>query len=142
MKVPVKWLKEMVDTDLTARETARRMTMAGLEAENIEVIGDGWDNVYVGEVLKIDPHPDADRLVLPTVAAGEHEIRVVTGAPNIAEGQRVALALVGARLIDAYADEHKLRTLKPSTIRGVRPRVWSAPRKSWDCRTSMKEFSY
>ena len=120
MKVPVKWLKEMVDTDLTAREIARRLTMAGLEAENIEVIGEGWDNVYVGEVLKIDPHPDADRLVLPTVAAGEHEIRVVTGAPNIAEGQKVALALVGARLIDAYADEYKLRTLKPSTIRGVR----------------------
>lgn len=120
MKVPVKWLKSLVPTDLSAQEIARRMTMAGLEAENIEQIGDSWEHVYVGEVVRVDPHPDADRLTLPHVVAGEHEITVVTGAPNIAPGQKVVLALAGARLIDPYADELKYRTLKPSTIRGVR----------------------
>src|SRR5690606_34219542 len=79
-----------------------------------------WDNVYVGLVEKVEPHPDADRLVLATVSAGEHRLTVVTGAPNIAEGQKVALALVGARLVDPYAETLQYRTLKPSSIRGVR----------------------
>lgn len=119
MKVPVKWLKQFVETDLSAAEIARRMTMAGLEAESIERVGDTWENVFVGEVVRVDPHPDADRLTLPYVVAGEHELTVVTGAPNIAAGQKVALALAGARLIDAYSEELKYRTLKPSKIRGV-----------------------
>ena len=104
MKVPFNWLKEYVDLDVTPQELAQRMTMAGLEAEQIDYIGDTWDNVFVAEVEKVEPHPDADRLVLATSSAGEHRLTVVTGAPNIAEGQKVALALAGARLIDAYAE--------------------------------------
>ncbi len=120
MLVPVRWLKEFVHTELTTEEIAHRLTMAGLEAENISRIGVDWDNVYVGLVEKVERHPDADRLVLATVAAGEHHLTVVTGAPNIAEGQNVALALAGARLIDGYSEELKYITLKPSSIRGVR----------------------
>lgn len=120
MKVPVRWLKELVPTDLSAAEIGHRLTMAGLEAESITEIGASWDKVYVGVVERVEPHPNADRLVLATVHAGEHRLTVVTGAPNIAEGQKVALALAGARLIDPYAEELKLFTLKPSTIRGVR----------------------
>ncbi|MBX6343249.1 MAG: phenylalanine--tRNA ligase subunit beta, partial [Thermomicrobiaceae bacterium] len=120
MKVPVRWLKELVPTDLSAAEIGQRLTMAGLEAESITEIGASWDKVYVGVVERVEPHPNADRLVLATVHAGEHRLTVVTGAPNIAEGQKVALALAGARLIDPYAEELKLFTLKPSTIRGVR----------------------
>ncbi len=119
MKVPFRWLKQYVDIDISPEELARRMTMAGLEAENIEYIGDSWDKVYVAEVLDVSQHPDADRLVLADVAAGEHRLTVVTGAPNIAKGQKVALALAGARLIDAYADELKYKTLKPGKIRGI-----------------------
>lgn len=120
MNVPYKWLQEFVPTDLSPQDLAFRMTMAGLEAEKIEQIGAGWDNVYVGEVLTVEPHPDADRLVLADVDAGEHRLRVVTGAPNIAPRQKVALALAGARLIDAYATEPKLKTLKPGVIRGIK----------------------
>src|SRR5215203_3875960 len=94
--------------------------MAGLEAEKIETIGDGWANVYVGLVESVERHPDADRLNLVDVIAGEHALRVVTGAPNIAKGQRVALALVGARLIDGHSDSGQLKTLKAGTIRGIR----------------------
>ncbi len=120
MNVPYRWLKQYVDTDLSSETLGQKMTMAGLEAEQITRIGAGWDKVYVGEVMSVTQHPDADRLVLADVAAGEHRLTVVTGAPNIAEGQKVALALAGARLIDAYAEELKYKTLKPGSIRGVR----------------------
>lgn len=120
MNVPYRWLKQYVETDLAPEELAHRLTMAGLEAELLTRIGAEWDKVYVGEVVSVTPHPDADRLVLADVAAGAHRLTVVTGAPNIAEGQKVALALAGARLIDAYAGEVKYKTLKPGSIRGVR----------------------
>lgn len=120
MKVPVRWLREFVATDLPSEEIARRLTMAGLEAESIERIGEGWDKVYVGLVEKVERHPNADRLVLATVVAGEHRLTVVTGAPNIAAGQNVALALVGARLIDGHSEEIREKTLKVGDIRGVR----------------------
>jgi phenylalanyl-tRNA synthetase beta chain len=119
MKVPFRWLKEYVDIDVSPEELARRMTMAGLEAEKIEYIGDTWDKVFVAEVKGVSQHPDADRLVLADVEAGEHRLTVVTGAPNIAEGQKVALALAGARLIDAYSEDLKYKTLKPGKIRGI-----------------------
>ena len=120
MKVPVRWLRELVNVDWSAAEIARRMTMAGLEAEAITVIGETWDNVYVGYVDHVERHPNADRLNLVTVSAGEHHLTVVTGAPNIAEKQKVALALAGARLVDGHSDEFRMVTLKPSSIRGIR----------------------
>jgi|UniRef100_A0A7C1JXD2 phenylalanyl-tRNA synthetase beta chain len=120
MKVPMRWLRELVATDLSADELAERLTLAGLEVESIERIGAHWDNIYVGVVERIEPHPNADRLVLATVNAGAHRLTVVTGAPNIAVGQKVALALAGATLYDGHSAEPKLTTLKPATIRGVR----------------------
>ncbi|MCA9833583.1 MAG: phenylalanine--tRNA ligase subunit beta [Thermomicrobiales bacterium] len=121
MKAPLSWLKDMVSIEITAEELAARMTMAGLEAEKIEHLGAEWgDKVYVAEVLNVTQHPDADRLVLADIQAGEHRLTVVTGAPNIATGQKVVLALAGARLVDAYADEPgKMKTLKPGKIRGI-----------------------
>lgn len=120
MKVPYSWLKEFVQTDLPPERMAHELTMAGLEAEHICRIGADWNNVFVGEVLSVSPHPDADRLVLADVTAGDHRLTVVTGAPNIATGQKVALALAGARLTDAYADGPRYKTLKPGSIRGIR----------------------
>ena len=120
MKVPLRWLNEFVDTGLSLKDLTHRLTMAGLEAEKITVVGEEWENIYVGRVEAVEPHPDADRLVLATVDAGDHRLRVVTGAPNIAQDQMVALALAGARLIDGHADGKLYRTLKPSAIRGIR----------------------
>ncbi len=120
MKVPLRWLSEFIDTGLSPEDLAHRLTMAGLEAEKITSIGDGWNSVFVGRVESVQPHPDADRLVLATVAAGEHRLTVVTGAPNIAQGQVVPLALAGARLIDGHAEGQVFKTLKPGMIRGVR----------------------
>ncbi len=120
MKVPVRWLKELVPTNLTAREIGHRLTMAGLEAEAITEIGANWDNIFVGLVERVERHPNADRLVLATVNLGEQRLTVVTGAPNVAAGQKVPFALSGARLFDGHSAEAKLITLKPNTIRGVR----------------------
>ena len=120
MKVPVRWLKDLVPVEMSSEEIAQRLTMAGLEAEGIEKIGIDWDKIYVGTVLKVDQHPDADRLVLATIRAGEIEQTVVTGAPNIEAGQKVAFAQLGARLVDPYSEEPKMMTLKANKIRGVR----------------------
>jgi phenylalanyl-tRNA synthetase beta chain len=120
MKVPVRWLKDLVPVDMPPEEIGHRLTMAGLEAEGIEKIGITWDKIYVAEVEKVEQHPDADRLVLATVSAGEHRQTVVTGAPNITAGQKVSLALVGAKLVDPYSEEPRTMTLKANKIRGVR----------------------
>lgn len=120
MKVPLRWLSEFIDTSLSPQELAHRLTMAGLEAEKISTIGDGWQNIFVGHVEAVERHPDANRLVLATVAAGDHRLTVVTGAPNIATGQIVPLALAGARLIDGHAEGVVYKTLKPGMIRGIR----------------------
>lgn len=120
MNVPLRWLADFVDTGLSARELAHKLTMAGLEAEQIQEIGAGWNNVFVGDVKSVERHPNADRLVLADVEAGPHHLTVVTGAPNIAAGQKVALALAGARLIDGHSDSGALKTLKPGMIRGIR----------------------
>jgi phenylalanyl-tRNA synthetase beta chain len=119
----MKWLAEFVKTGLTPQELAHRLTMAGLEAEKITQIGEMWgDKVFVAEVNDVAKHPDADRLVLADVSAGEHRLTVVTGAPNIAAGQKVVLALAGARLYDGYSDSPtpEIKTLKPGTIRGIK----------------------
>ena len=67
MKVPLSWLKEYVDIGLPPKELAHRLTMAGLEAGGVTVIGGSWDNVFVGHVTAVEPHPNADRLTLVTV---------------------------------------------------------------------------
>lgn len=125
MQVPLSWLKEYVDLVLPVEELADRLTLAGLEVERIERIGDFWerDRVFVGEVLEVRPHPNADRLVLAVVNYGAPEpMTVVTGAPNLKPGMagvKVAFAIAGARLIDGHAEGRRMMTLKPGKIRGV-----------------------
>lgn len=117
MRVPLRWLSEYVDLVLEPEELARRLTTAGVEVGEIITAGE-WENIVVGEVVKVDKHPNADRLTLPTVDIGGGEQRqVVCGAPNIAAGQKIAYAAVGARLIDGHSCEPT--TLKKAKIRGV-----------------------
>ncbi len=114
------WLREYVRFDQSVDELASRITLAGLEIKRVERAGQEWANIFVGEVERVEPHPDADSLVLATVGYGTERLTVVTGAPNIEERQKVALALQGAVLNDAYSEEPRKRKLKPSKIRGVR----------------------
>lgn len=117
MKVSLKWLREYVDIKLAPKELAERLTMAGLEVKGIQVTGGTWDNVVVGEVIALNPHPNADRLRLATVDLGTKQVTTVCGAPNIALGQKVSFAHIGARLIDGHTGQAV--ELKPARIRGV-----------------------
>jgi len=116
MKVSLKWLSEYVAIKLTPQELAERLTMAGIEVQGVQTVG-GWEKMLVGEVIEVNPHPDADRLKLATVNLGTQQLTVVCGAPNIAVGQRVPFARVGAQLIDGHTGE--MLTLKPAKIRGI-----------------------
>ena len=117
MKVALKWLRDYVDIKLTPEDLAEMLTMAGLEVKGIQTTGGTWDNVVIGEVIALNPHPNADRLKLATVDLGTGQVTTVCGAPNIELGQRVPFAHIGARLIDPHTEETVL--LKPAKIRGV-----------------------
>ncbi len=132
MLVPISWLKEYVDLNLPIQQLAERLTLAGLEVEGIENVGDWWDpeTIVVGRIVAVKPHPNADRLVLVDVDYGASAPeQVVTGAPNLFAYKgmenppvlKVAFARAGAVLIDAYSDEQPRpkKKLKPSKIRGV-----------------------
>ena len=121
MKVSWQWLREYVDLPVTPRELAQRLTMAGLEAEKIEEIGADWDPelIRVATVKEVRAIPGAERVVQTFLELPEREVMVVTGAPNIAAGQKVALALIGARLYDGHRDDSVLRTLKARPIMGI-----------------------
>lgn len=117
MKVSLSWLRDYVDVAIGARELGEKLTAAGLELNGIQSIGDGWDNVAIGQVIALNPHPDADRLTLATVDLGGEQLTVVCGAPNIGVGQRVPFARIGAKLIDGRSGETV--SLKRARIRGV-----------------------
>jgi phenylalanyl-tRNA synthetase beta chain len=130
--------------DLDPIELAERLTLAGLEVEHIRWVGlnpspryhvplermdeaDGlpWerDKIFVGEIIRTERHPDADRLLLATVEyGGDKPMTIITGAPNLRPGDmmiKVAFATIGARLVDPYADSYKTMTLKAGKIRGI-----------------------
>ncbi len=99
MKFTLNWLKEYLDISLTAAEIADRLTMLGLEVDSVEELHQGLDNIKVARILAVEPHPDADRLTLCDVDAGEETpVRVVCGAPNARAGLVTAIALPGAIL--------------------------------------------
>jgi phenylalanyl-tRNA synthetase beta chain len=141
MRIPLSWLREYVEIKISPEELAERLTFAGLEVEQMEYIGIArpehlhmahperpelaWDptRVFVGQILEVKPHPNADRLTLAMVDYGhDTPIQVVTGAPNIKVGERghkVAFGIEGARLFDGHQPGWAVMTLKKSKIRGI-----------------------
>ena len=117
MKFPFSWLREYVSVSLSAREIAERLTMAGVEANVTEATGQSWDKITVGQIVVLEPHPNADRLQLATIDFGQGQSKVVCGATNVRVGDKVAFAKVGAQLIDGHSG--KPVQLKPAKIRGV-----------------------
>jgi len=111
MKLSLNWLKDYVDIDMSVEELAHVMTMAGLEVEGIEHLGQSLDGVVAAEILSVKKHPKADRLVLCEMDTGSGESTVVCGAPNVKKGQLVPMALPGTTLPGGI-------TIKKSKIRG------------------------
>jgi phenylalanyl-tRNA synthetase beta chain len=99
MRVPLNWLSDYIDIQLSPEQLAERLTMLGMEVKGIEAFGADWRSVVVGELLTVAKHPRADRLSLTTVDVGGGQVlEIVCGATNIAPGQRVPVALLGAVL--------------------------------------------
>ncbi len=117
MKVPLNWLKDYVDVTLPPAELAQKLTMAGFEVAEIITAGGSWDNITIGQITAVNPHPNADRLRLATVDTGAGTETVVCGAPNLNIGDKIAFARVGARLTNPYNGQ--VEELKPAKIRGV-----------------------
>ncbi|WP_322522194.1 phenylalanine--tRNA ligase subunit beta [Guyparkeria halophila] len=92
------WLRTWIDPQVDTEELAHRLTMAGLEVDAIEPAAPAFDNVVVGEVKTVRPHPDADKLRVTEVFDGETTWQVVCGAPNVREGLKAPLARGGATL--------------------------------------------
>jgi len=120
MKISYNWLSTLIKTDLSAEACATRLTACGLEVEGIEEIESvpgGLRGLVVGSVESCEKHPDADRLHLTKVNIGTGELlSIVCGAPNVAAGQKVIVATIGAKL---YPTEGEPFEIKKSKIRGA-----------------------
>ena len=144
MKIVLSWLKEYVDLDISIVEIARTLNNLGLEIEGVSIVGLpmpdevkefnitglSWDKdkFVVAEILEVNPHPNADRLILCQLNDGTQELTILTGAPNLFEYKgkgrlpkpiKVAYAREGAHLYDGHQPGYVLTTLKRAIIRGV-----------------------
>src|SRR5262245_16264721 len=112
MQFPESWLRTMVDPPLTTEALAHLLTMSGLEVEAIAPVAPAFSKVVVGQVLEVARHPNADKLTVCKVDAGEGSpLAIICGAPNVAAGMKAPVALVGAELPGV--------TIKPTALRGV-----------------------
>ena len=114
MRVPLSWLREYVDVDLSPRQLADELTVRGMEVSAVEQVGAGWTDVVVGRLVGVERHPNADTLWLTRVEVqpGAEPLEIVCGAQNLELGQLVPVARVGAVLPGD-------RRIERSKIRGV-----------------------
>lgn len=116
MRVSYKWLQEYVDIPVSPADLADRLTAHGLTVEGYEDPGAEVSKVYTGKITKIQPHPNADKLVVCSINIGDPEdIQIVTGAANVGENDIVPVAVVGARLAGGVK-------IKKTKLRGVESR--------------------
>ena len=122
MDISFRWLNQYVEQDWAPDDLAERLTMAGLEVETVEPVGQSLDGVVVGELKTVREHPNADRLVLCDVDLGDGApSQIACGAPNVAEGQKVPVATVGTTLSLPDPDNPEERqelTVEARTLRG------------------------
>lgn len=113
MLVPISWLKDFVDFDLSPEELAEQLNLTGTAVESIKTLGAGLEKVVVGQLEEVKPHPDADKLSVTTVNVGRPErLQIVCGAKNIKAGDKVPVALIGAHLPNGVE-------IKAAKLRGV-----------------------
>lgn len=113
MKFSENWLRELVAIDIDREALTHRLTMAGLEVDDVDVLGASLDGIVVGEIISAEKHPQADRLQLCTVdAGGDEPLQIVCGAPNARVGLKAPLATIGARMPDGFV-------IKKAKLRGI-----------------------
>ncbi|HOW57181.1 MAG TPA: hypothetical protein PKZ12_04210, partial [Smithellaceae bacterium] len=96
MLVSVKWLRDYVDIEITAAELADKLTMAGLEVDEIRTVQPSFSGVVVAKIISVSPHPNSEKLSICEVTDGQTNYQVVCGAKNIKAGNIVPMAKVGA----------------------------------------------
>ena len=120
MKISYNWLKTLINIDLTPQQIDEYLTSSGLEVEGIEAfetVKGGLKGIVVGEVVEKEKHPDADKLSITKVNIGGVELlNIVCGAPNVAAGQKVLVATIGAKLYPTTGEPFEI---KKSKIRGA-----------------------
>ena len=109
MKISENWLREWVNPNIDTTTLVDQLTMAGLEVEGVESAGPSLSLVVVGEVLSLEPHPNADKLKLCQVTDGQETMPVICGAANVRQGQKVVLAKIGAQLPGIKIKKARLR---------------------------------
>lgn len=112
MKVSLNWLKKYTDINISAQELCDKMTMSGFEVEGMEDMSASTRNVVVGKIVKLEKHPDADKLQICQIDIGDKIVQIVTGADNVFEGALVPAALDDSQLPDG-------KTIKSGKLRGV-----------------------
>ncbi len=113
MKITYNWLKEFIEIDISPEEVAEKITLAGVEVDNVTELNSFMKDVVVAEITSIDKVPDSDKLSLCKVYDGEETYDIVCGAKNMKQGDKVALAKIGAVLPGDFK-------IKKSKIRGVK----------------------
>ena len=98
MRVSMKWLREYINITLGAEELAEVLIKGGIEVEGVQYLNKGFKDVYIGEITDINPHPQADNLLICTAHSGSQEITLVCGANNIELGDKVPVAVPGTVL--------------------------------------------
>jgi phenylalanyl-tRNA synthetase beta chain len=126
MQFPESWLRAFCDPPLSTEQLAERLTMAGLEVEDLRPVAPPFSGVVVAEIVEAVPHPSADRLRVCRVDAGPHSpegpLQIVCGAPNARVGIKVPLALVGAELPPSDDGKGEPFRIGVGTLRGVESR--------------------
>ena len=117
MKFTLNWLKDYIDFDLSPEELSHKLTMAGLEVEDVIYQGKGLENIIAAQITELTPHPDAEKLSLCKVTDAENDYDIVCGATNMKAGDKVALAKIGAKLPPGPKFVEGLK-IKKAKIRG------------------------
>lgn len=112
LNISYNWLQSYVKSDLSPQEFAKKLTLVGPSVDHIKEVKPNFSKVVVGQILKIDSHPDADKLHVCEVNVGKEKLQIVCGAPNIEVGQKVPVVLVGGKVGDFEIKEAKIRGVK------------------------------
>lgn len=113
MNTPLSWIKAYVpELECTDQEYMDAMTLSGTKCEGFERLDADLDKIVVGQIEKIEKHPDADKLVICQVNIGTETIQIVTGAPNVKEGQKVPVVLDGGRVAEVMTVQRQKAELR------------------------------
>ncbi len=123
MNTSLSWIKAYVpDLDVTAQEYTDAMTLSGTKVEGYEKLDADLDKIVIGQIDKIEKHPDADKLIICQVNVGAETVQIVTGAPNVKEGDKVPVVLDGGRVAGGHEPGSRVEggvKIKKGKLRGV-----------------------